>query len=174
MTYSYKHITKEKIEAAFRETQTAAQAAHSLNIPYNSFRRLCVFRGVVFKTNQSRKGIKRSTEEIKKVNKPFPLKEILKGKYPTYQTFKLKNKLIAEGLKKEQCEQCKLTEWQGQKIPLELHHLDGNKRNHKWKNLEIICPNCHALTDNYCSKNKFFRPCGEIGDTRLPQEQVPY
>jgi len=39
-------------------------------------------------------------------------------------------------------------------IPLEIHHIDGNPKNHKLGNLQILCPNCHDQTDNYCGKNK--------------------
>lgn len=54
------------------------------------------------------------------------------------------------------CEQCG---W-GQRnpysglIPLQLHHKDGNYKNNKIDNLQILCPNCHSLTDNYKNMNK--------------------
>lgn len=51
------------------------------------------------------------------------------------------------------CECCGNDTWQGQKIPLEVHHIDGNKLNNENKNLVLLCPNCHSLTDNYCGKN---------------------
>ena len=69
------------------------------------------------------------------------------------QTNKIRIKLFRDGLKEEQCERCKLKEWQGVRIPLELHHKDGNKKNNNLSNLEILCPNCHALTDTYRGKN---------------------
>jgi hypothetical protein len=65
----------------------------------------------------------------------------------------LKNKLIRDGIKKYQCEYCGKTEWQGQPIPLELHHIDGNHFNNQLDNLAIICPNCHALQPNNAGKN---------------------
>ena len=39
------------------------------------------------------------------------------------------------------------------KIPLTLHHVDGKHKNNKEGNLELICPNCHCLTENYGSRN---------------------
>lgn len=63
-------------------------------------------------------------------------------------TWRLRNRLIREGLKEYQCEQCGNVEWMGQPIPLELHHKDGNRRNNLLENLELLCPNCHAATDN--------------------------
>ena len=40
------------------------------------------------------------------------------------------------------------------KIPLEIDHIDGNYLNNKEENLELLCPNCHSLTENYGSRNK--------------------
>lgn len=35
-----------------------------------------------------------------------------------------------------------------------MHHKDGNPRNNDFANLQILCPNCHSQTENYCSKNR--------------------
>ena len=72
----------------------------------------------------------------------------------TYKsTTSLKSRLIKEGIKEVKCECCGNKEWQGKPIPLELHHIDGNHSNLKLENLQLLCPNCHALTDNYKGKN---------------------
>ena len=39
------------------------------------------------------------------------------------------------------------------KIPLEVHHKDGNYKNNIEDNLELLCPNCHSLTHTYKSAN---------------------
>jgi hypothetical protein len=56
-------------------------------------------------------------------------------------------------LRGHKCENCGLEEWRGKKIPLEVHHIDGDELNSNLSNLQILCPNCHALTDNYKGKN---------------------
>ena len=38
-------------------------------------------------------------------------------------------------------------------VPLQIHHIDGNCLNNKEENLQLLCPNCHALTENYGSRN---------------------
>lgn len=40
----------------------------------------------------------------------------------------------------------------GKPIPLELHHLNGIHTDNRLENLQILCPNCHAFTDNYSGK----------------------
>ena len=32
---------------------------------------------------------------------------------------------------------------------LEIHHIDGNRQNNLEDNLQVLCPNCHAMTPNY-------------------------
>ena len=66
----------------------------------------------------------------------------------------LKNRLVRDGYKKHQCEKCKNIEWNGELIPIELHHVNGNRKDNRLENLQILCPNCHAQTPNYCSRNK--------------------
>lgn len=63
----------------------------------------------------------------------------------TINSHRLKEKLIRDGYKEKCCEKCKLREWQGQEIPLELHHVDGNHFNNEFINLMILCPNCHSI-----------------------------
>ena len=47
------------------------------------------------------------------------------------------------------CEQCGLSSWQGHTIPLEIHHVNGINTDNRLDNLKLLCPNCHALTNNY-------------------------
>lgn len=67
----------------------------------------------------------------------------------------LRTRVLNEGLKEHKCERCGRTEWEGEPIPLQLHHINGDKSDNRLENIQLLCPNCHALTDNYCSrKNK--------------------
>jgi len=80
-------------------------------------------------------------------------KEYVKNNYVS--SHRLKLKLIRDGIKEYKCEVCDLTEWNNNPIPLELDHIDGNHFNNEFKNLRVICPNCHALTEtNSGRKNR--------------------
>ena len=43
--------------------------------------------------------------------------------------------------------------WQGQILALQLHHKDGKNTNNQLDNLTFLCPNCHAITENFAGKN---------------------
>lgn len=87
-----------------------------------------------------------------KPNKAKPLSEIL-VENSNYESSKLKRRLLKEGIKDYKCERCKRTKWEGVSIPLELHHINGVRTDNRLSNLMFLCPNCHALTNNYRGKN---------------------
>lgn len=40
------------------------------------------------------------------------------------------------------------------KVPLTVNHINGDPYDNRPENVELICPNCHSLTPNYCALNK--------------------
>ena len=83
------------------------------------------------------------------------LAEIMVENSPYNFTHGLKKRLLKENVKALRCEDCGLTEWKSQPIPLELHHRNGVNNDHRLENLQLLCPNCHALTENYRGRNQF-------------------
>ena len=52
------------------------------------------------------------------------------------------------------CKECgNKGEWRGQKMALELDHINGINNDHRIENLRWLCPNCHAITPTYAGKN---------------------
>lgn len=95
----------------------------------------------------------------------IPIEDYLSNKCQI-PTAKLKTRLIKEGLKENKCEICGISEWQGNPIVCQLHHIDGNHLNNNIDNLQILCPNCHSQTSNFCGKinkeHKYFcEDCGK-------------
>ena len=64
----------------------------------------------------------------------------------------LKLKLIRDGIKIAECESCHAINWLSGSVPLELHHINGDRHDNRLENLQLLCPNCHALTDNHAGK----------------------
>lgn len=71
-----------------------------------------------------------------------------------YQSYKLKHRLLQAGVFRRECRECGNTQWQGQPIPLELDHVNGNSRDNRLENLRLLCPNCHAFTATYRARNR--------------------
>ena len=53
------------------------------------------------------------------------------------------------------CERCGWAEKNNytNKVPLSIHHKNGNPSNTVENNLEVLCPNCHSLTQTYGALN---------------------
>lgn len=91
-----------------------------------------------------------------------------------YQSDRLRRRLISAGIKPAYCEECgwsKRTE--DGYLPLEIHHVNGNPRDNRLENLQVLCPNCHSLKPNYRARNRKSArldkcPGGGTGDTRGP------
>lgn len=83
----------------------------------------------------------------------LPLHELLVA--DTYRSrHNVKLRLLSSGLKTARCEQCGLTEWRGGPLPLALHHVNGDRNDHRLENLELLCGNCHSQTDNFSGRNR--------------------
>lgn len=140
-------INDEEFIQICESSNSMSEAATKLCMQYATFRNYAIKLGC-FKPNQSGKGMHKKAVNV------YELQDILDGKYPGYQTYKLKNKLLSAGLKQNICECCGISEWNGKSLNMELHHKDGNTKNNSLDNLQILCPNCHAQTETFRAKNK--------------------
>lgn len=66
-------------------------------------------------------------------------------------TKNIRNRCIE--IRGNQCERCGITDWNDAPLKIQVHHRDGNRWNNTLDNLMVLCPNCHALTDNYGAAN---------------------
>ena len=129
------------------ESNSMAKAASALGLHFNSFKKRAI-ELACYKTNQSGIGFPKSkTDRI-------PIDEILDGRHPHFQTYKLKLRLIKDCILEYKCAICEIDTWKGKILNLELDHIDGNRLNHRLENLRLICPNCHSQTSTYRAKNR--------------------
>lgn len=140
------HIDEEYFIKICENSKSMFEASTKLKLHFNTFKRIALKLGC-YKPNQSGKGTS------KKFKSKISLNDILEGKHPQFQTFKLKNRLLKEGILENVCSVCGISNWNGMGLKMELDHIDGNRSNHELKNLRMICPNCHSQTDTYRGKN---------------------
>ena len=101
---------------------------------------------IVYNGQQNKKGQQKGPNKYKSA-----MEYIESGKQ--ISSSKLREKLFQDGLKQEQCELCGIVEWFGKKIPLELHHKNGNHFDNSLDNLQILCPNCHSIQEGNSGAN---------------------
>ena len=141
--YNNKEFTKEQIEDAISKTKSMIEAARYLNISRDKFKKLAQQYNL-FVPNQSGKGISKK--------KIYTDKEIFSNQGCVVSSSVLIKRL--KQIREWKCDCCGLTEWMGKPLSLEIHHIDGNRYNNNLDNLQILCPNCHSLTNNWSSRNQ--------------------
>jgi len=146
-----KRISDKEFIEVCNSSLTMMEASKKLNCHFNSFKRRAVKLNC-YRKNQGSKGrLKPKVEGCGKIS----LKEILEGKHPQYQTFKLKNRLLSQNIKQNVCESCNVGPvWNNKPLNCELDHIDGDSSNHLLSNLRMLCPNCHSQTETFRSKNR--------------------
>ena len=89
------------------------------------------------------------------IGKPrITLEEIL-IKNSDFQSFKLKKRLFEAKIKNNKCEECGWAKISKDgRIPLELDHINGDRKDNRIENLRILCPNCHSLKPTHRGKNR--------------------
>ena len=127
------------------EGKSKAYMSSELHCKQETLNRYLEKMGIEYNGNKAGKG-------IQKKRPCLSLEEYLLES-SDIQTNKVRKKILDEGLKPHKCECCGLSEWMGQPIPLEVHHKDGDRTHNELSNYELLCPNCHALTDTYRGKN---------------------
>lgn len=132
----------EKVNKLIDDNAPITHISNEIGINYKTMKRILEQQFNGYKGNQSGKGFS------KKKSNASTMQDYLDNKV-FITSYKLKLKLIASGIKEEKCESCGTTTWLDRKCPIELHHIDGNPRNNNLKNLQMLCPNCHALSKNY-------------------------
>jgi DNA-binding transcriptional ArsR family regulator len=95
---------------------------------------------------------------LKWVDPKIPLENLLiKNREISTSRQHLKERLKDVGLLKQECYECKITEWKNKPLSLHLDHINGNTNDNRLFNLRLLCPNCHSQTDTYGGRNKKYK-----------------
>ena len=83
----------------------------------------------------------------------IPMAEVLIKDSTFTSSNHLRKRLLKEGIKEHRCDKCLRQTWNDIPIALELHHVNGDKQDHRIENINLLCPNCHSQTKTYRGKN---------------------
>jgi len=140
-----KALMESEIKEAQGKARSAMEAARILGVSYNTYKKYAKLYGI-FEDLKNPEGVGiQKGFNIKKGK--YSLDDILKGDYPDYPVWKLKRRLISNGYMLEKCNECGFEERRitDHKVPLVLDHMDGDRTNHKYDNLRMLCLNCSFL-----------------------------
>jgi 5-methylcytosine-specific restriction endonuclease McrA len=77
-----------------------------------------------------------------------PLTELLANSNSNGRT-NIKRRLIRAGLLENRCEECGLGDWLGERLTIQIDHINGVRDDYRLENLPMLCPNCHSQTGTY-------------------------
>ena len=135
--------TKEILENAVKNSNNYSSVCRFLGLQ-DKGRNVINVKNKIFFYGIDTSHFQRRHWNTKVYGKAKPLNDILQNGVK-YQSSKLKWRLIKEGIKEYRCEKCGNTNWCGEPIPLELHHINGNHYDNRLENIILLCSNCHSL-----------------------------
>jgi hypothetical protein len=142
-------LLEREIMAAQSISKTETEASRKLGVSFMTYRKYAKMYGLFGKiSNMCGKGIAKpiNNEDSGK----YPLNRILEGKFPNYSTNRLKTRMLRCNRIEAKCNKCGFSEKRmtDNQTPLLLTYIDGNPKNKKRENLELLCYNCHFLYIN--------------------------
>jgi len=147
-----KFLIQSDIERAIENTKSNAEAARFLDVNYQTYKKYAIMYddkkgNNLFDKHKNQPGVRISKPRMSVRNEKYIIEDILNNKHPGYSLQRLKDRLIAYGYIKEECEQCgfyekRVTDGRSPML-LSFKEKEGDYR---LENLSLLCLNCHFLT----------------------------
>jgi hypothetical protein len=139
------------IQYAQSQTKSHAEAARYLHVSFGTYKRWATAYELYENEQKNAAGKGVSKQRTKGL---FGLDEILAGKHPNYDRYKLKERLIRSGYLTASCELCGHTKTRPDgRGPFVLQYRNGNTLDLAINNLYVLCYNCTYLTTGRVALN---------------------
>jgi len=151
-----KHLTKEQILMAMRNTKSNRAAARFLNCSYTHYKmwakRYNEFDGgrTLFDVHYNQKGVGIAKwGNVRKKKSIWSVLDVVEGRvsHTHFKPQEIKKRMVEEGILKEECAMCgfhdrRLTDY---KMPLILNFKDNNPTHYNLGNIRFLCYNCYFI-----------------------------
>lgn len=145
---------QSQIENAIKVTRSNRAAAQYLRVSYVLYKKFAKLyknhEGIpLFDLHKNQSG--RGVSKVHHSKLKHSLDDVLLGKHPQYSSAKLLRRLINNGYVAEKCNHCGYSQRRPTdlKVPILLHHINGDNNDHRRDNLEVLCYNCwYVLVGN--------------------------
>jgi hypothetical protein len=168
-----KPILESQIRAAQEKSRSAFEAARTLGISYNTYKKYAKLYGI-FEDLKNPYGV--GIERVKGIrNNKYHIDDLINGKHLNYPLHKFKNKLFDSGYVPKVCGSCGFSEERvtDGKMPLLIDFLDGNLNNRKLDNIRPLCYNCFFLLVGERNVKNWYAENGIPDEEKDIQEQGP-
>lgn len=160
-------IMESQIRAAQAASRSAFEAARTLKISYNTYKKYAKMYGI-FDNLKNPSGIGIDKAKAIKNNK-YHIDDLIAGKHLRYPLHKFKNKLFDSGYLPKICGSCGFSEARitDGRMPMLIDFLDGNLNNRKLENIRALCYNCFFLLVGERNAKNWYAENG------IPDEDIP-
>ncbi|MDP3042939.1 MAG: HNH endonuclease signature motif containing protein [bacterium] len=148
--------TKQELKKAAKKSTSIRQVLGKLNLKLAGGNYTQIKKYLrLYKVNTNHFKGKAWNKGLRGIGKPRIALDKILIQNSDFQSYKLKKRLFAAGLKFPKCEECGWAEKSiDGRIPLELDHINGDSRDNRLENLRILCPNCHSLKPTHRGRNR--------------------
>jgi hypothetical protein len=153
-------ILESQIKAAQAKSRSAAEAARTLGIAYNTYKKYATLYNI-FEDLKNPYGIGIERKENIR-NTKYHIEDLIAGKHLRYPLHKFKNKLFNSGYIPRVCGSCGFSEERitDGKMPLLIDFIDGNLNNRVLDNIRPLCYNCFFLLVGERKSKKWYAENG--------------
>jgi len=145
------NLPESDIRYAMANTKSNAEAARFAKVSFTTWKKYANMyldretNKTLYDLHTNQAGVGITKDVSRATSGPYPIDEILEGKFPAYPTWKLRNRLFALNIFPEECNCCGYAERRitDDTVPLLLDHIDGDDTNHRIENLRMVCLNCY-------------------------------
>lgn len=133
-------VTDQEIIDAWQKSNDIQDVINEINIKHN------------VKERKQQRTVRRHIKHLKKILKYKIRYKRFRKKLHEMSCASTINNYIKR-TRGNRCEHCGRVNWYNYPLSLQVHHIDGDRKNNIESNLQLLCPNCHSITPNYMGKN---------------------